>query len=387
MSELDPLNPGQVLKNQREKMGLSLNDIAVATKINPKILKALEDGQKEVLPPRSFVRGFIRSYANYLKLKPEPILEAFEMGDSPGGLGPVTDNDPSPAKSSRSDVSRLEKSSRVGTIIVAVGIVVLIVLIFGVKSMMDKYASERVVDKPAAESTKEEAESAAAATTDAPADESTATASGTATTETTDAAGAATTPIAPTSAVTPAPVVDPKAEAAADAKIAADKKAEEEKAATEKQAAADKLAADKKEADKAAADKLAVEKKEAADKAAADRKIAVDKLAAEKKAAAETKAKAAAAAPAVKPEAKAPSKPGVPQEVIIEALDDVQITVAVDGGGSKKITLKPESVYTVKAKSDVTLDVSDGGLVNIIHNGNDRGNPGTLGKAAKVKYP
>lgn len=376
MSELDPLNPGQILKNQREKMGLSLNDIAVATKINPKILKALEDGQKEVLPPRSFVRGFIRSYANYLKLKPEPILEAFEMGDSPTGGNQNSDNEPTPAKSSRSDVSRLEKSSRLGTIMVAVGIVVLIVLIFGVKSIMDKYASERVVDKPAAESTTEEKKETAGAASDADEADEAADAAG----EAADAtpAGAA----LATAAATP-PAVDPKAEAksmaeqkaAAEAKALTEKKAAEEKAEAEKKAAAEKVAAEKAEADKVASDKKA-EAKAAADKLAAEKKEAAAKLAADKKAAAEAKA-----------EVKAPSKPGAPQDVIIEALDDVQITVAVDGGSSKKVSLKPDSVYTVKAKSEVVLEVSDGGLVNIIQNGNDKGNPGPLGKAAKVKYP
>jgi cytoskeleton protein RodZ len=145
------MNPGQTLKDKRSQMGLSINDVAVATKINPRILKALEDGQKENLPPRSFVRGFIRSYANYLKLNAEEILQAFEAEE--GISAPIvadtttpSDNKEGPNKSSRDDINRMEQSSRLGTIIVTGGIVVLIILIFGVKKVIDRYASERVVE-------------------------------------------------------------------------------------------------------------------------------------------------------------------------------------------------------------------------------------------------
>ena len=43
--------------------------------------------------------------------------------------------------------------------------------------------------------------------------------------------------------------------------------------------------------------------------------------------------------------------------------------------------------FQIKAKEKIELEVSDGGLVNIIHNGKDLGNPGDLGKSKKVKYP
>lgn len=430
MSELDPLNPGKVLKDEREKMGLSLNDIAVATKINPRILKALEEGQKETLPPRSFVRGFIRSYATYLKLKPDPILEAFEMGDTPSNSPQTVENETAPTKSTRSDVSRLEQSSKFGTIMVAVGIVVLIVLIFGVKSLMDKYANERVVDKPAVE---EPATDESAVATPAPEGSegdatpgepaAAATGAAEATPAVTDAkddvkveaksaeadkaasdAKAAEAKAAIEKATAEKAAADKLAaeKLAAEKKAAADKAAAEAKAAEEKAAAEKKALADKAAADKLAAEKAAAEKKAAADKAAADKlaaekkaadaKIAAEKKAAEAKAAADKKAaeaKAAADAKAATPapaSAPAAAASGANQEVIIEALDEVTITVTADGGSAKKVSLKPESVYTVKAK-EVVLEVSDGGLVNIIQNGIDKGNPGSLGKAAKVKYP
>ena len=68
-------------KEAREKQGLSINDVATATKINPGVLKALEEGRLDDLPPRTFTRGFVRSYAQYLKIDPSPVIKAFDLED------------------------------------------------------------------------------------------------------------------------------------------------------------------------------------------------------------------------------------------------------------------------------------------------------------------
>lgn len=68
---------GELLRTEREKKGLSLHEIGLSLKINPKILKAIEDGDTTQLPAKTFLRGFIRSYAQYLKLNVEEVLELF----------------------------------------------------------------------------------------------------------------------------------------------------------------------------------------------------------------------------------------------------------------------------------------------------------------------
>ena len=59
---------GELLKKVREDKGLSLHEIGLSLKINAKILKQIEDGEKDNLPAKTFLRGFVQSYANYLKL-------------------------------------------------------------------------------------------------------------------------------------------------------------------------------------------------------------------------------------------------------------------------------------------------------------------------------
>jgi cytoskeleton protein RodZ len=74
-------------------------------------------------------------------------------------------------------------------------------------------------------------------------------------------------------------------------------------------------------------------------------------------------------------------------EILIEALDNVDIEAVIDGETARPLKLKAEQVQTIKAKRRVTLRLSNGGAVNIVVNGIDRGVPGDLGKPLKVDLP
>lgn len=67
VSEVE-LFDGPALKRVREKMGVSLDDIAMATRIQLQYLVGLEDENFEVLPPEVYTRGFVTSYAEFLSL-------------------------------------------------------------------------------------------------------------------------------------------------------------------------------------------------------------------------------------------------------------------------------------------------------------------------------
>jgi cytoskeleton protein RodZ len=59
---------GNSLREARLRQGLDFPEIEQATKIRGKYLRALEDEQFEVLPAQTYVKGFLRSYAEYLGL-------------------------------------------------------------------------------------------------------------------------------------------------------------------------------------------------------------------------------------------------------------------------------------------------------------------------------
>lgn len=74
-------------------------------------------------------------------------------------------------------------------------------------------------------------------------------------------------------------------------------------------------------------------------------------------------------------------------EVILESLGNVSVDYRIDGGESQSSKLTQDQIKVIRANSQVELNISDGGAVNIIRNGVDQGVPGTLGKPIKLKLP
>ena len=69
---------GAMLKEMRLQQGLKLNDIAKYLCIKKEYLDAIEDSNYKNVPPQPYGIGFIRSYANYLGLNGENIVELYK---------------------------------------------------------------------------------------------------------------------------------------------------------------------------------------------------------------------------------------------------------------------------------------------------------------------
>lgn len=69
---------GSYLRTRREALGVSLDEIGAATKIRLGLLEALESEDFPRLPAPIFVKGFLRSYCQYLNLDAVPIVAAFD---------------------------------------------------------------------------------------------------------------------------------------------------------------------------------------------------------------------------------------------------------------------------------------------------------------------
>src|ERR1700752_294236 len=59
---------GTSLREARVRQGVDLLEAERATKIRSKYLRALEDERFELLPSHTYIKGFLRSYAEYLGL-------------------------------------------------------------------------------------------------------------------------------------------------------------------------------------------------------------------------------------------------------------------------------------------------------------------------------
>ncbi|MCL4532281.1 MAG: DUF4115 domain-containing protein [Actinobacteria bacterium] len=69
---------GNILRAARERKGDSIHEAAAATGIAARYLAGLESEQFELLPARVYARAYLRSYAEYLALEPDPLVEQLD---------------------------------------------------------------------------------------------------------------------------------------------------------------------------------------------------------------------------------------------------------------------------------------------------------------------
>jgi transcriptional regulator with XRE-family HTH domain len=72
------LTVGQTLKAAREALGLQYRDLAAVTKIQPAMLKYMEEDRFEEFPAEVFARGFLRNYARELRLDAAKLLADYD---------------------------------------------------------------------------------------------------------------------------------------------------------------------------------------------------------------------------------------------------------------------------------------------------------------------
>ncbi|SFJ24618.1 helix-turn-helix domain-containing protein [Thermoflavimicrobium dichotomicum] len=68
---------GSFLRQTREQIGLSLDEVQEKTKIQKSFLIAIENGEFHKLPSPFYVRTYLRSYANCLRIEPQHILRQY----------------------------------------------------------------------------------------------------------------------------------------------------------------------------------------------------------------------------------------------------------------------------------------------------------------------
>lgn len=68
---------GEKLKRERERQGITLQQISVSTKIGVRMLQAIEDEQFAQLPGGIFNKGFVRAYARFLGLDEEETVGGY----------------------------------------------------------------------------------------------------------------------------------------------------------------------------------------------------------------------------------------------------------------------------------------------------------------------
>ena len=69
---------GEFLRHEREKRGITIEQVASATKISVRLLHALEADHYVDMPAKPFIRGFVTSYCRFVNLDPKEIITRFD---------------------------------------------------------------------------------------------------------------------------------------------------------------------------------------------------------------------------------------------------------------------------------------------------------------------
>ena len=110
---------GNSLREARLRRGVDFAQAELATKIRGKYLRALEDEQFEVLPSETYVKGFLRTYAEFLGLDGQLYVDEFNSRYVAG-----EERDVAPRRSR----ARPKRSRRFETNVVLVALAIIAVL-------------------------------------------------------------------------------------------------------------------------------------------------------------------------------------------------------------------------------------------------------------------
>ncbi len=69
---------GNTLREARLRRGLDVTECELGTKIRAKYLRAMEEEHFDLLPSPAYVRGFLRTYADYLGLDGQLVMDEYE---------------------------------------------------------------------------------------------------------------------------------------------------------------------------------------------------------------------------------------------------------------------------------------------------------------------
>ncbi len=151
---------GELLKSERTRKNLTVQDVAFALKLSSKIITSIEAGQIEELPAKTFIRGFVKSYAQYLKMDSDQVMRQFqeEMGSThphPQPKPPVLNSPANSedvtagrgAKRTNTEQTKVLNESKSNRSFYYIGVaVILVILIVATNRFVERYQKESVLN-------------------------------------------------------------------------------------------------------------------------------------------------------------------------------------------------------------------------------------------------
>jgi cytoskeleton protein RodZ len=119
---------GDTLRETRMRRRIDMTEVEAATKIRAKYLRALENEEWDLLPGPTFVKTFLRTYAEYLELDPRLLVEEFRQRYERPSTQDLRPFKPGAAAQRR---RRRRRGPSGPAIVVLVGIVALLAALWG----------------------------------------------------------------------------------------------------------------------------------------------------------------------------------------------------------------------------------------------------------------
>lgn len=112
---------GEYLRKTREERGITLEQVAQATRVRLPYLAALEEDEPTSLPSAVQARGFLRLYASFLGLPAQPLLDGWKSGQFTPVTPTEAESEPvlsaTPNQASATDTSEVGEPEPVETIL------------------------------------------------------------------------------------------------------------------------------------------------------------------------------------------------------------------------------------------------------------------------------
>ena len=115
---------GKYIRGERERKGVSLDEISRVTKVGLGQLKAIENDDFGALPPIAFVKGFVRAYARHIGLEPDEAIIRLEQY-----ISEIEGEEDSFGEKAVRQFRKASPDPRMVIAVVAAGLLVLIVVI------------------------------------------------------------------------------------------------------------------------------------------------------------------------------------------------------------------------------------------------------------------
>lgn len=368
---------GELFKTERQKRNLTLHEIGMSLKINPKILKAIEDNDTPNLPAKTFLRGFVKSYAQYFRFDVNEIMQQFqdEYGTTrpeaplpPISVSPSSTSTPSvmTTKSLKKAADSALPASTTNKFFPIVGAIFLLIMIAFVAKMMDKYQKESQISKVEVAGT----QLPVSTSTTLPLDGAI---SSTGIQQDPSAVG--------TSEPSTTPSTLPGAEAPA-VLTSTPSTTSISTSTTIAPAGNSTPATDLKSVPPPPMVTTTSTTLKPVTTTTTMKPVVTTTTMVPVTTTTLVKVPVTAPVPVTTTTLKIQNT-----EIIVEALNRVTLRFSLNGQKWETMELSPDQVHTLRSKTNIQIEVSDGGAINIIVNGHDRGVPGTIGRPMKLSYP